>query len=121
MQTNNIDLSGRVAVVTGAARGIGYAIAERLLRSGAAVSMWDVDTAALRAAGQALSPLGRVAVEQADVTDENAVQRASHSTVQRFIAMAACFSDFASLRVSADSGMRRTFLSGMPLFRISQA
>lgn len=84
MQTNNIDLSGRVAVVTGAARGIGYAITERLLRSGAAVSMWDMDAAAMRAAGQALSPLGRVAVEQADVTDENAVQRASRSTIQRF-------------------------------------
>jgi 2-dehydro-3-deoxy-L-rhamnonate dehydrogenase (NAD+) len=84
MQINQIDLSGRVGVVTGAARGIGYAIAERLLRSGAAVSMWDQDAATLRAAGQALSPLGRVAVEQADVTDENAVQRATQSTVQRF-------------------------------------
>jgi 3-oxoacyl-[acyl-carrier protein] reductase len=84
MQTNQIDLAGRVGVVTGAARGIGYAIAERLLRSGAAVSMWDQDTATLRAAGQALSPLGRVAVEHADVTDENAVQRATQSTVQRF-------------------------------------
>ncbi|TAM88669.1 3-oxoacyl-ACP reductase, partial [bacterium] len=33
---NQIDLNGRVAIVTGGARGIGYAIAHRLLQSGAA-------------------------------------------------------------------------------------
>jgi 2-dehydro-3-deoxy-L-rhamnonate dehydrogenase (NAD+) len=84
MQTNKIDLTNRVAIVTGAARGIGYAISERLLRSGAAVSMWDLDAAALRSAGQALAALGRVAIEQVDVTDADAVARAAQSTVQRF-------------------------------------
>ena len=84
MQTNKIDLTNRVAVVTGAARGIGYSITQRLLESGAAVSMWDMDAAPLRAAGQALASLGKAAVEQVDVTDENAVNRATQSTVQRF-------------------------------------
>jgi 3-oxoacyl-[acyl-carrier protein] reductase len=81
---NKIDLNGRAAVVTGAARGIGYAIAHRLLQSGASVSIWDVDPAALRIAGQRLSEWGRVAAEEVDVSDENAVSRATQSTIQRF-------------------------------------
>jgi len=81
---NKIDLNGRAAVVTGAARGIGYAIAHRLLQSGAAVSIWDIDPAALRSAGQRLSEWGRVAAEEVDVSDENAVSRAMQSTIQRF-------------------------------------
>ena len=41
--TNRIDLSGRVAVVTGGAQGIGRAIVERFLASGATVAIWDRD------------------------------------------------------------------------------
>jgi NAD(P)-dependent dehydrogenase (short-subunit alcohol dehydrogenase family) len=40
---NRIDLEGRIAIVTGAARGIGRAIAERLAVSGARVAIWDID------------------------------------------------------------------------------
>ncbi|HEX7436671.1 MAG TPA: SDR family NAD(P)-dependent oxidoreductase, partial [Caldimonas sp.] len=47
---NRIDLAGRVAVVTGGAQGIGYAIAERMLASGARVVIWDIDEARLGAA-----------------------------------------------------------------------
>jgi len=84
MQTNNIDLTSRVAIVTGAARGIGYAICERLLQSGASVSMWDLDGAALRSAGQALAGLGKVAIEQVEVSDPDSVARATQSTANRF-------------------------------------
>ena len=44
---NQIDLNGRVAVVTGGARGIGLAISQRLAASGARLSLWDKDKAAL--------------------------------------------------------------------------
>ena len=52
---NQIDLRNRRAVVTGGARGIGYAIATRLLQSGASVSLWDMDAEALMKAAQALA------------------------------------------------------------------
>ena len=45
---NTIDLNGRIAVVTGGAQGIGRAIVERLLESGAAVAIWDRDARAGR-------------------------------------------------------------------------
>ena len=51
---NNYDLNGLTAVVTGAGRGIGRAITERLLASGANVMLWDIDRAALEAAPAAL-------------------------------------------------------------------
>ena len=40
---NAIDLKDRTAIVTGAARGIGFAAAQKLLASGAAVALWDID------------------------------------------------------------------------------
>ena len=39
---NQIDLDGQTAVVTGGAQGIGFAIAKRLIASGAKVSLWDI-------------------------------------------------------------------------------
>ncbi|MBN8938272.1 MAG: SDR family oxidoreductase [Rhizobiales bacterium] len=83
---NRIDLAGRTAVITGGARGIGYAAAERMLASGAAVALWDVDGAKLAEAAATLSakdgvPAGRVSVHIVELTDENSVKAAAEATV----------------------------------------
>jgi NAD(P)-dependent dehydrogenase (short-subunit alcohol dehydrogenase family) len=83
---NAIDLKNRTAIVTGGARGIGFAIAKRMLASGARVVLWDVDTTALDKAGAALqgqavgkgqdNGSGRVHAAVVDVTDAAAIARA---------------------------------------------
>ena len=55
---NTIDLAGRVAVITGGARGIGLAIAERAAASGAALALWDRDAARLETTRAALEAAG---------------------------------------------------------------
>ena len=57
---NQIDLSGRNAVITGGARGIGFAISQRLLKSGASICLWDVDAEAVAEAKAVLSEHGTV-------------------------------------------------------------
>ena len=73
---NNIDLAGRTAIVTGGAKGIGYAIAERLLRSGATVTVWDIDHARLADAATTLADAGSVSSDIVDVTDADAISAA---------------------------------------------
>jgi len=65
-----VSLSGRVAAITGAARGIGEAIARRFSEAGAAVLIGDLDEAAARATADRLSTGGRrVAAAGLDATD----------------------------------------------------
>ncbi len=77
---NQIDLKGRCAVVTGGARGIGRAIAERLVVSGAKVSLWDLDAEAAAETALELSKKGAVHLAQVDVTSEASVQAAAEKT-----------------------------------------
>ncbi len=81
---NQIDLQGKVAVVTGAARGIGLAVVQRMLASGAQCSLWDKDAAALAAAAKLLNASDRIAIQAVDITDEAEVAAATAATHTRF-------------------------------------
>ncbi|TXC66793.1 SDR family oxidoreductase [Piscinibacter aquaticus] len=79
---NQLDLNGRVAIITGGAQGIGYATAERMLLSGASVVLWDIDAKALAAAKEALSSLGSVDGRAVELTDEAAVTAATGAVMR---------------------------------------
>jgi 3-oxoacyl-[acyl-carrier protein] reductase len=81
---NKIDLTGRHAIVTGAAQGIGLSIARRFLASGASVTLWDRDRDLLAATLKELGSLGTVDAVIGDVTDAEAVARAAASTAEKF-------------------------------------
>jgi NAD(P)-dependent dehydrogenase (short-subunit alcohol dehydrogenase family) len=74
------DLQGKVALVTGGARGIGLATAQALHRRGAHVVVLDLHQADAEAAA---APLGGLGIA-ADVTDRGAMQRAVAQAVERF-------------------------------------
>ncbi len=79
---NQIDLKGRVAVITGGARGIGYAVAERMLQSGASVVLWDVTADRLKTSQAELSKLGKVETATVDITNEDQVFAATDAAVK---------------------------------------
>jgi 2-dehydro-3-deoxy-L-rhamnonate dehydrogenase (NAD+) len=80
---NPLMLQGRVAVITGGARGIGLATAERMLRSGASVSLWDIDAAKLEQAREQLRPLGTVEMCEVELSREDAIEAAKQRTLAR--------------------------------------
>ena len=71
----------QVAVVTGGAQGIGFAVAQRLLQDGASVCLWDMNAGALEEARSALGTAGRaVDVAAVEITDVEAVEAAAART-----------------------------------------
>jgi 3-oxoacyl-[acyl-carrier protein] reductase len=78
---NQLDFNHRRAVVTGGAAGIGLAIAQRLLASGAAVALWDRDERALATANEKLG--GSAVVQVVDITDNAAVERTAQASAER--------------------------------------
>lgn len=68
---NQLDLDGETAIVTGGAQGIGFAVARRIIASGARVSLWDMDAGRLADAVEELGEAARAIV--VDITNAEAV------------------------------------------------
>jgi 2-dehydro-3-deoxy-L-rhamnonate dehydrogenase (NAD+) len=81
---NQIDLNGRVAVVTGGAQGIGRAIVERLLASRAAVAVWDRDLELASQSCAELSGRGPIMPVGCDIRTLSAVESARDATLEAF-------------------------------------
>jgi len=79
-----LGLQGKVAMITGASRGIGKAIAQALLEEGCAVAICSRNASQLDAAVTELSNKGRVLGVPTDVTDEKAVKRCIGAVLKEF-------------------------------------
>jgi len=77
------DLTGKIALVTGGARGIGFATAQALLARGASVVIVDLDQASVDASAARLHASKALGLA-ADVTDRGAMQQAVARTVEHF-------------------------------------
>lgn len=81
---NVYDLNEQIAVVTGAAQGIGLAVVKRMLASGARVSIWDRDRSLLDETMKALAEPDRVQALAVDIADMAGVEKATVTALDRF-------------------------------------
>ena len=106
------ELDGKVALVTGAARGIGFATAQALVRRGAKVVVVDLDRDAAERAASQLHDTDAIGIA-ADVTDRGALQQAVARAVERFggldvvVANAGIASRGATLRAMSTENFER--------------
>ena len=81
---NSYDYAGRVAIITGAGQGIGLTVAERLLESGASVSLWDRDQKLLDALRAKHGEAGKVQTVDVDIGKLDSVEVGTKAVVDRF-------------------------------------
>jgi 3-oxoacyl-[acyl-carrier protein] reductase len=81
---NSYDLAGRVSIITGAGQGIGLTVAERMLESGAFVSVWDIDQKLLDALEQKHGKSGKLQTLNANIGQLDSVETAVKAVVDRF-------------------------------------
>ncbi|HSW17027.1 MAG TPA: SDR family NAD(P)-dependent oxidoreductase [Ramlibacter sp.] len=98
---NQIDLSGRTAVITGGGSGIGLATARQMLRSGARVEIWGRDAARLAHAAAEVAEPSRLSWRAVDVSDPAAVQAGAAAALQALGAV-----DILVNNAGATPGMR---------------
>ncbi len=80
-----MDLENKVAVVTGGASGIGFALGSRFVRRGAKVVLADIEQRALAEAAERLSESGaEVLAVPTDVSDKHQVEALAATTINRF-------------------------------------
>src|SRR5690606_33869878 len=85
MNTTPSPQAGRTALITGARRGIGCSVAERLYQDGAHIVLLDIDLAETQAAASQIDPSGkRVLALTADVSDITEVRRAVDQAATHF-------------------------------------
>lgn len=93
------DLAGKVAVVTGAARGIGRGIAERLVGEGMSVVVADIDEAALSETADTLTRAGgSVLVSPGDLSRTESIDGLFDAAIERFGAVDVLVNNAADLR-----------------------
>ena len=80
-----MELKDRLAIITGAARGIGKAIAQKFSEEGASVALWDIDFDSAEDVADALDPSGKKALAiQADITNEVEIDKALSEVLRKF-------------------------------------
>lgn len=77
-------LAGKSVLVTGAASGLGKAIAEKFLKAGAKVTICDINEERLKSASEELSAHGEIHTIKADITNEESVKEIFEGTVGKF-------------------------------------
>ena len=82
----NIDISKKVVVITGAAKGIGNVLAKRFAQEGAKLSLFDIDVKELKATANSISKLGlnKPLTIKCDVSKEKQVKNAINKTIKKY-------------------------------------